>query len=99
MLTNLNWSALGHCRAEQKAVMMFKIVNHLIDIPANSLLQLFIIQEATIGDSHNQWQELILIYIHFFHPQSKFGIRSPHHVIDSENTDQFKQRLGGLLIN
>ena len=38
MLTNLNWSTLGHCRAEQKAVMMFKIVNHLIDIPASSYL-------------------------------------------------------------
>ena len=57
---NLNWPTLAHCRAEQKAIMMFKIVNHLIDTPGSSLLQLFIVQEATIGYSHNQWQELIL---------------------------------------
>ena len=36
------------------------------------LLQLFIIQEATI-----EWQELILIYNHFFHPQSKSEILYP----------------------
>ena len=38
MLTNLNWSTLAHCRAEQKAVIMLKIINYLIDIPACSYL-------------------------------------------------------------
>jgi len=62
MLTTINWPTLAHCITEQKAVMTFKIANHLIDIPCH-LLQLFIILEATIRDSHNLQQELILIYI------------------------------------
>ena len=38
MLTNLNWPlTLAECR-EQKAIMMFKITNHLVDISANSYL-------------------------------------------------------------
>ena len=34
-IANLDWLT---CRAQQKAIMMFKIVNHLIDIPASSYL-------------------------------------------------------------
>jgi len=38
MLTNLNWPTLAKCRQEQKVIMMFKIVNGLVDIPAHSIL-------------------------------------------------------------
>jgi len=58
---NLTLTGQHLLTAEQKAIMMFKIVNHFIDTPGSSLLQLFIIQEATIGYSHKKWQELILI--------------------------------------
>ena len=40
MLTNLKWLTLAECREEQKAIMMFKITNHLNDISANSYLTL-----------------------------------------------------------
>ena len=38
MLTYLNWPTLAQCRDELKAIMMFKILNHLVDIPANPFL-------------------------------------------------------------
>ena len=38
MLTDLNWATLTHSRKEQKAVMLYKIVHHLVDIPASNYL-------------------------------------------------------------
>ena len=38
MLTNLNWPTLARCRDELKAIMMFKISNHLVAIPVNLFL-------------------------------------------------------------
>ena len=42
MLSYLNWPIAIHaslqCRIEQKAVMMFKSVHNLVDIPANKFL-------------------------------------------------------------
>ena len=38
MLVDPNWPTLARCRSEQKAIMMFKIVNQLVDIPANPFL-------------------------------------------------------------
>ena len=35
MLTGLNWPTLACCRNEQKATMTCKIINQLVDIPAN----------------------------------------------------------------
>ena len=32
MLTDLNWPKLARCRDELKATMMFKIINHFVDI-------------------------------------------------------------------
>jgi len=52
MLTNLDWPTLTHCRAQQKAIMMFKIVYHLIDIPASSYLSPALTAHNTTG--HNR---------------------------------------------
>jgi len=74
MLTNLNWSTLAHCRAEQKAVMMFKIVNQLIDIPASSYLSPAPTVLNTRGHNRRFSQPIARVdsYLHsFFHPQSK----------------------------
>ena len=38
MLTDLKWATLTHSRKEQKAVMLYKIVHHLVDIPASNYL-------------------------------------------------------------
>ena len=38
MLQNLNWPPLAHCRHQLKAITMFKIMHHLIDIPADTIL-------------------------------------------------------------
>ena len=37
MLTSLNWPTLAQCRQE-RAIMMFKIIHNLVDIPVNSYL-------------------------------------------------------------
>ena len=71
MLTN--WLTLAECRQEQKAIMMFKIVNRLVDIPSNSYLSSVPMIHAITRDLHNQWQELILTCIHFSHQQTKFA--------------------------
>ena len=59
MLTNLNWPTLAECREEQKAIMIFKITNHLIDISANSYLTPVpmlhdTVQEAIARDLYNR---------------------------------------------
>ena len=38
MLIDPNWPTTARCRSEQKAIMMFKIINQLVDIPANPFL-------------------------------------------------------------
>ena len=84
MLINLNWLTLAECREEQKAIMVFKIINHLIDISANAYLTPVPMLHDTRGhiarDLYNQWQELILIYIPrpSFPPLSNSGILYPN---------------------
>ena len=104
MLTNLSGSTLAHCRAEQKAVMIFKIITHLIDIPASSYLSPAPTVHNTRGHNRRFSQPMARVdsYLHSFFPSSiKVWNSLPQNVIDSENTDQFKQRLAGLttLIN
>ena len=38
MLIDLNWATLAHYRKEQKAMLLHKIVHHLVDIPSNNYL-------------------------------------------------------------
>ena len=52
MLTDLNWPTLARCRDELKAIMMFKIINHLVDIPVNPFLTSISTVHSTRG--HNQ---------------------------------------------
>jgi len=40
MQENLNWSPLADCRKQLKAITMFKIMHHLLDIPTENLLTL-----------------------------------------------------------
>ena len=70
MLSNLNWPSLAHCRQEQKAVMMYKIVNHLIDIPASSYLLSAPTDHATRGHNMRFVQPMTKInsYLYSFFP-------------------------------
>ena len=38
MLTSLNWPTLAQCRQQERAIMSFKIIHNLVDIPVNSYL-------------------------------------------------------------
>ena len=99
MLTNLNWPSLAHCRQEQKAVMIFKIVNRLIDIPASPYLLSVPTDHDTRGHNMRFVQPVTKIdsYLHSFFPSAiKIWNSLPQHVIDSKDIDQFKQRLAGL---
>jgi len=90
MLTNLNWLTIAHCRAQQKAIMMFKIVNHLINIPASSYLSLAPTAHNTRGHNRRFTQPMTRVnsYLHSFFPSTiKIWNSLPQHVIDSENTD------------
>ena len=91
MLRCLNWPTLhaqGRIRNEQKLIMIFKIVHHLVDIQANSYLT----SAATIQG--NQLQELILTYnIYSFSPSS---LGMPYQImllILPTLNNQFKQRI------
>ena len=48
MLTDLNWATLTHSRKEQKAVMLYEIVHHLVDILASTYLT------PTNSDNHQR---------------------------------------------
>ena len=50
MLTDLNWPTLARCRDGLKAIMMFKIINHLVDIPVNPFLTPISTVHSTRGE-------------------------------------------------
>jgi len=93
MLTDLNWPTLAKCRKEQKAVMIFKIVNGLVDTPANAYLSPVSMLCDIRGHSKRFVQPPARIdsYMYSFFPSAiKIWNSLPQHVIDSKDTDQFK---------
>ena len=65
MLIDLNWATLTHSRREQKAVMLYKIVHHLVDIPASNYPKLI----ATSDSYHERFlqpQTTINSYLNSF---------------------------------
>jgi len=99
MLTNLNWPSLAHCRQEQKVIMIFKIVNQLVDLPASSYLLPISTDHDTRGHTLRFVQPFTRIdsYLHSFFPSTiRIWNSLPQHVIDSNDIDQFKERLAGL---
>ena len=53
MLIDLNWATLAHYRKEQKAMMLHKIVHHLVDIPSNNYLIPTATSDITRGHHEN----------------------------------------------
>ena len=70
MLTDLNWATLIHSRKEQKAVMLYKIVHHQVDILVSNyltpLLPHLISPEAIIKDFRSHHPQSMYTYIHSF---------------------------------
>ena len=99
MLRCLKWPTLAQGRNDQKLIMMFKIIHHLVDIQASSYLTPAATIQYTRGDLPNHLQELILTYIPSSPPQLNFGI--PYLIMLltlPANIEQFKQWIAGLSI-
>ena len=99
MLTDLNWATLSHSRKEQKAVMLYKIVHHLVDIPASNYVTPTTTSDITRGHHKNflQPSSTVNAYLYSFFPSSiKIWNCLPHNIVDSTNINQFKQNIAGL---
>ena len=99
MLTSLNWLTLAQCRQQERAIMMFKIIHNLVNIPVNSYLTPVSMTHDTRGHNMRFTQPMTRIdsYLHSFFPSAiKIWNSLPQHVIDSKDIDEFKQRLAGL---
>ena len=83
MLTDLNWATLTHSRKEQKAVMLYKIVHHLVDIPASNYLTPTTTSDITRGHHKRflQPSSTINAYLYSFFPSSiKIWNCLPHNI-------------------
>ena len=98
MLTDLNWATLTHSRKEQKAVMLYKIVHHLVDIPASNYLTLTTTSDITRGHHKRflQPSSTVNAYYSFFPSSIKVWNCLPHNIVDSTKINQFKQNIAGL---
>ena len=101
MLRCLKWPTLAQGRNDQKLIMMFKIIHHLVDIQASSYLTPAATTQYTRGHHMRFTQPFTRIdsYLYSFFPSSiKLWNALPNYVIDSTNIEQFKQRIAGLSI-
>ena len=99
MLTSLNWPTLAQCRQQERAIMLFKIIHNLVDIPVNSYLTPVPMTHDTRGHNMRFMQPMTRTdsYLHSFFPLAiKIWNSLPQYVIDSKDIDEFKQRLAGL---
>jgi len=99
MLNTLNWPTLAKCRQQERAIMMFKIIHNLVDIPANYYLTPLPMTHDTRGHNMRLLQPMTRTdsYLYSFFPSAiKIWNSLPQSVIDSNDIDQFKQRLAGL---
>ena len=101
MLTSLNWSTLAQCRRQERAIMLFKIIHNLVDIPANTYLTPVPMTHESDTRGHNmrfmQPMTRTDSYLHSFFPSAiKIWNSLPQRVIDSKDIDEFKQRLARL---
>ena len=96
MLQNLNWPPLAHCRHQLKAITMFKIMHHLIDIPADTILIPAPSNYSLRGHSMRLLQPNTRVnsYLNSFFPSSiKIWNNLPNDLITCSSLDQFKARL------
>ena len=80
MLTSLNWPTLAQCRQQERAIMIFKIIHNVMDIPVNSYLTPAPVTHDTRDHNITLMQPITRIdsYLHsVFHLQLKFRIHYP----------------------
>ena len=73
IISYLSWPTLLQCRKEQKAVIMFKFVHNLVDIPADKLLLPISTAHCTRRGHHMRFIQpaaRIDYYSHSFFPSS-----------------------------
>ena len=86
----------AECRDELKAIMMFKIINHLVDIPVNPFLTPISTVHSTRGHAMRFMQPMTRTdscMYSLFPSTIKIWNDLPQNVIDSNDIDQFKQKL------
>ena len=101
MLSSLEWPTLSRCRNEQKAIMLFKIINHHVDINATDFLIPIFNDHNTRGHSMRFSQPMTRVdsYKFSFFPSAiKIWNSLLQYVIDSSKIEQFKHSLAGLAI-
>jgi hypothetical protein len=96
MLNSLGWESLQHRRAISKVSMMYRIVNHLIDIPDSQL-----IPSHTTTRGHSQRFFLprtrtALLTGSFFPDTIRLWNSLPQKVVESPTLDVFKSRVCGV---
>ena len=99
MLTSLNWPTLAQCRQQERAIMMFKIIHNLVDIPVNSYFTPVPMTHDTRGHNMRFMQPMTRTdsYLHSFFPFAiKIWYSLPQHGINSKDIDEFKQKQAGL---
>ena len=93
MLTSLNLPTLAQCRRQERAIMLFKIIHNLVDIPANSYITPVPMTHDTRGHNIKFMQPMTRTdsYLHSFFPSAiKIWNSLPQYVIDSKDIDEFK---------
>ena len=96
MLQKLNWPPLTHCRQQLEAIVMFKIMHQLIDIPTDIILQPAPTYHHLRGHTMKllQLNARINAYLHSFFPSGKkIWSYLPNDFI-TLSLEQFKTRLG-----
>ncbi|XP_072022868.1 uncharacterized protein [Amphiura filiformis] len=96
MLNDLGWESLQQRRAISKATMMYRIVNHLIDIPDSQLIPS---NTTTRGNSqrfHVPFSRTALLQGSFFPDTIRQWNALPQEVVESPTLDVFKSRVCGV---
>jgi len=99
MLSSLECPTLSRCRNEQKAIMLFKIINHHVDINATNFLIPISNDHNTRGHNMRFSRPMTRVDLYkfsFFPSAIKIWNSLPQYVIDSSKIEQFKHRLAGL---
>jgi len=95
MLVELGWSTLRQQRTKCCAIMMFKIINHMIDIPPRP--PIFITNDRSTRWYHHKFIQLstrINSYLNSFFPDAiRIWNSLPLPLIEYTTIDKFKQQL------
>ncbi|XP_072023008.1 uncharacterized protein [Amphiura filiformis] len=96
MLNYLGWESLQQRRAISRATMMYRIVNHLIDIPDSQLIPSNTITRGNSQRFHVPFSRTALLQGSFFPDTIRQWNALPQEVVESPTLDVFKSRVCGV---